>query len=84
VEDGGVSEIKEVQPAERTGFPTEHLPAQDFLSDLPLYLTRQKVQGIPGALRPYRRGARRHTGGEIDQLYFLILTSPLVTRIRSD
>jgi hypothetical protein len=39
----GVFEIKEIQPAERTGFPLAHFPAQDFLSDLPLYLTHQKV-----------------------------------------
>ena len=35
-------EIKEIQPAERTGFPPAHFPAQDLVSDLPFRLSRQK------------------------------------------
>ena len=37
---GRVLEIKEIQAAERVGSPPPHFPARDFLSDLPLHLTR--------------------------------------------
>jgi hypothetical protein len=47
VEDGARPKIREIQRAERTGFPPAHLPAQDFLSKLVLYLTRQKITEMP-------------------------------------
>src|SRR4029077_1432827 len=46
VEDGGVLEIEDMQPAERVGCPTARLPAQDLLSDLPVDLARQKITEI--------------------------------------
>jgi hypothetical protein len=43
VEDGRVFEIKEIQPAKRTGFPPAHISTRNVLSDLPFHLNRQKV-----------------------------------------
>ena len=43
MEDGGVLEIEDVQPAEWVGCPTARFPTQDLLSDLPVDLARQKI-----------------------------------------
>jgi hypothetical protein len=43
VEDWGVLEIEDMQPAERVGCPTACFPTQDLLSDLPVDLSRQKI-----------------------------------------
>src|SRR5689334_17983031 len=43
MKDRRVFEIEKVQPPERAGFPSAHLPARCALPGLLLYLTRDKV-----------------------------------------
>jgi hypothetical protein len=37
-------EIKEIQPTEWTGLPPADFPAQDFLSELLVYLSHEKIR----------------------------------------
>ena len=40
-------EIKEIQPAERAGFPPAYFPVQEFLAGLLVYLIQEKIAEMP-------------------------------------